>query len=142
MSKEKETSKWDTPVLKGGVVLEGGGGSLPSPGPHRSFTYNIHSGPRTGYQTIQTCDVVQNPVTQEKQLVTMTASQFSVKSLGVDKVQQSLRKIESALRILPFECRVFQSGECFEIQTYLPKDISGSDKYNFECKVLQIVRSV
>ena len=120
-----------------------GTGDLPhKPGPHRSFSYTIHSRPRSGYQTIQTCDFVCNPTTQEKQLVTITASQFSVTNLGVDKVNENLRKVESALRVLPYEYRVLQSGESFEIQTYLPKDISCSDKYSFESKVLRIERSV
>ena len=66
-AKEKEKSKWDAPILKGGVVLEGSRCPLHSPGPHRSFSYTIHSGFQTGYQTIQTCDIVQNPFTQEKQ---------------------------------------------------------------------------
>ena len=84
MPEEKEPNKWDAPELRGGVVLEGSGGSLHSPGPHRSFSYTINAGPRTGCQTIQTCDLVQKPVTQEKQLVTITASKFSMKNLGVD----------------------------------------------------------
>ena len=123
-------------------MLEGSGGPLHVPGPHRSFSYTIHSRPRTGYQTVQTCDLVCNPATQVKLLVTITTSQFSVKNLGVDKVSENLRKIGTALRSLPYECRVLQSGECFEIQTYLPKDISRSDKYNIECKILQIVQSI
>ena len=142
MSKERNLNKWDAPELTGGVVLEGKGDSLHKAGPHRSFSYTIHSGSRSGYQTIQTCDFVYNPATQEKQLVTITASQFSVKNLGVDKVNENLKKIESALKGLPYECRVLQSGESFEIKTYLPKDISCSDKYSFENKILQIIRSV
>ena len=124
MSKENIRNKLDTPELAGSVVLEGKRGSPHVPSPHRSFSYTIHSKPRSGYQTIQTCDFVHNPETQEKQLVTITASQFNVKNLGVDKVNENLRKIESALKALLYECRVLQRGESFEIQTYLPKDIS------------------
>lgn len=142
MSKERSRNKWDTPELAGGVVLDGKGGSPHTPGPHRSFSYTIHSRPHSGYQTIQTCDLVHNPETQEKQLVTITASQFNVKRLDVYKVNENLRKIESGLKSLPYECRVLQRGESFEIQTYLPKHISCNDKYDFEHKVLQIVRSV
>ena len=74
MSKERNLNKWDAPELTGGVVLQGKGDSPHKPGPHRSFSYTIHSRPRSGYQTIQTCDYVRNPTTQENQLVTITAS--------------------------------------------------------------------
>ena len=142
MSRERKPNKWDTPELAGGVTLEGKGNSPHTPGPHRSFSYAIHSGPHSGYQTIQSSDYVLNPVTQEKQLVTITASQFSVKTFGVDKVSDNIRKVESALSVLPYECRVLQRGEQFEIQAYLPKNISCSDKYSFEARILQIIRSV
>ena len=142
MPKETKPSKWDAPELDGGVTLAGKGKDTSIPGNHRSFAYTIHSRPRTVYQTIQTSDYVNNPTTNEKQLVTITASQFSVKNLGVDKVNNNIRKVESALRSLPYECRVLQRGEQFEIQTYLPKDITSSEKYSFEAKVLQIIREV
>ena len=142
MSKERKRSKWDAPELAGGVTLEGRGGPLDTPGPHRSFSYTIHAYPSTGYETVQTCDLVTNPATCEKQLVTITASKYNVTKVGVDKINNNLRTIESALKSIPYDCRVLQSGECFEIQTYLPKDISRSDKYDIEQKILQIVRSV
>lgn len=142
MPKESQRSKWDAPELGGGVTLEGNGGPLDIPGPHRSFSYVIHSYPSTGYQNVQTCDLVNNPATQERQLVTITASKYNVTNLGENKVNDNLRKIESALKAVPYDCRVLQSGECFKIQTFLPKTISSSDKYDIECKILQIVRSV
>ena len=117
MSKKRKPDKWDAPELTGGVTLEGKGNTLHTPGPHQSFAYTIHSKTQTGYQTIQSSDFVRNPVTQEKQLVTITASQFSVKNLGVEKVNDNIRKVESALSALPYECRVLQRGEQFEIQT-------------------------
>ena len=91
---------------------------------------------------MQTSEYVMNPATQEKQLVTVTASQFNVRNLGVDKVSENIRKVESALKSLPYECRVLQRGETFEIQTYLPKDITSVDKFNFEGKVIQIIRNI
>ena len=130
-----------SPELNGGVVLEGKGGSINKPGPHRSYSYSIHSGPQTGYQTIQTCDYVRNPQTESKQLVTITASQFNTKNLGVDKVTENLRKIESNLKTLPYECRVLQKGAIYEIQTYLQTNITSSEKYDFERKILDIVKS-
>ena len=142
MSQKKEKDKWQATELAGGVVLGGEGGPPSVPGPHRSFSYLIHSSPHTGYQTVQTSDYVTNPATQEKQLVTITASQFSVKNLGVNKASENIRKIESALRTLPYECRVLQRGEAFEIQTYLPKNITDIDKFNFEGKVIQILRDI
>ena len=93
MSKERKPNKWDAPELTGGVTLEGKGDTLHTPGPHRSFAYTIHSRPQTGYQTIQSSDFVRNPATQEKQLVTITASQFSVKNLGVENVNDNIRKV-------------------------------------------------
>ena len=142
MSKEKESDKWQAPELTGGVVLKGRG-DLPSvPGPHRSFSYSVHSFSRTGYQTVQTSDYVMNPASQEKQLVTITASQFNVKNLGVDKVSENIRKIESALRTLPYECRVLQCGEAFVIQTYLPKDTTTVEKFSFENKIIQILKHI
>ena len=74
MSKERNPNKWDAPKLTGGVVLQGKGDSPHKPGPHRSFSYTIHSRPHSGYQTVQSSDYVRNSVTQEKQLVTITAS--------------------------------------------------------------------
>lgn len=142
MSQEKKRDKWQAAELAGGVVLGGEGGPPSIPGPHRSFSYLIHSSPHAGYQTVQTSDYVVNPATQEKQLVSITASQFSVKNLGVNKVSENIRKIESALRVLPYECRVLQCGEAFEIQTYLPKNITDVDKFNFESKVIQLLRSI
>ena len=142
MSKERKRSKWDTPELEGGVTLYGQGGPINTPGPHRSFSYTIHAYPSTGYETIQTCDVVTNPITCERQLVTITASKYNVTKVGVDKINDNLLTIESALKTIPYDCRVLQSGECFEIQTYLPKDISKTEKYDIEQKILQIVRNV
>ena len=142
MSKETKPSKWDAPELDGGVTLAGKGKDIATPGSHRSFAYTIHSRPHTGYQTIQTSDYINNPTTNEKQLVTITASQFSVRNLGVDKVNDNIRKVESALRSLPYECRVLQRGEQFEIQTYLPKNITSSEKYSFEAKVLQVIKGI
>ena len=142
MSKETRPSKWDAPELDGGVTLAGKGKDASTPGNHRSFAYTIHSRPHTGYQTVQTSDYINNPSTNERQLVTITASQFSVKNLGVDKVNENIRKVESALRNLPYECRVLQRGEQFEIQTYLPKNITNSEKYSFEAKVLQIIKGI
>ena len=66
MSKERKPSNWDAPELNGGVTLAGKGKDPSTPGNHRSFAYTIHSKPRTGYQTIQTSDFVNNPVTNEK----------------------------------------------------------------------------
>ena len=135
-------NKWEAPELEGGVVLRGKGDSINKPGPHRSYYLSVHLSPRTGYQTVQTCDYVLNPATQNRQLVTITASQFNVRNLRVNRVTDNLREIESRLRALSYECRVLQKGSDYEIQTYLPVNITSSEKYNFEQQVLNIIRSV
>ena len=99
MSTERKRSKWDAPELRGGVTLYGQGGPINEPGPHRSFSFTIHASPSTGYTTIQTCDVVTNPITCEKQLVTITASKHNVTKVGVDKFYDNLREIENALKV-------------------------------------------
>ena len=136
-----DSAIWDAPELKGGVTLNGTGESPTKPGPHRSYSYTIHYSKFTGYQTIQTCEQIHNPISKRDQLVTITASQLNHRQ-GVDKLQDKIRNLERYLQNLPYDCRVLQSGDSIEIQCYLPCGVRNNDKCMVEEKILNLVRKM
>ena len=122
--------------------LGGAGGPSSEPGPHRSYSYtakSYQSPTETGYRTIQSSDIVHDPVLKRDQLVTITATHLNFRN-NVDQIQDKIRKLEREIRSISYDCRVLQNGASVEVQCYLPCGVTNNEKCLTEEKILNIIR--
>ena len=99
----------------------------------------INPPPDTGYRTIQSIDIVHDPVLKREQLVTITATHLNFRN-AVDQIQEKIRKLEREIKSITYDCRVLQSGASVEVQCHLPCGVTNNEKCLTEEKILNIIR--
>ena len=135
---------WKTSDIKNGLTLGGNGGLTSEPGQHRSYSYAVksyQSPTETGYRTIQSSDIVHDPILKRDQLVTITASHLRFYN-NVDEIQNKIRKLEQEVHSLPYNCRVLQNGASVEVQCYFSCGVTNNEKCLAEEKILNIIKQL